>query len=393
MNKKAITILGAIFLLIVGTLGFLIYQRRAASTPPVSVNPPAPTPSPTPTPAPSPDPTPTPAPTPSPTPNPTPPPAPTPTLGASPVQLASDAVVSPILFYQGNGIAYFNSQGQLFQADLDMSSSPLKLTNKRELGVPPKTGITKVYWPSAGNNYIAEMSSGGKKTWSIYVSDKGSYIDAPSQVTALNWLPDGDQVLYVWLQNNKSNLNVSPADLSTWQGVTDLWENDDSIAISPDGKTILFWRTSNTDAVNSINMVTPDGKLFRSVVKEGYNLGALWSPDSQKFLFNRKVNGKLQLWVANMFTGGTQNLNIELPVDQAVWSPDSRIVYGGGTSDAPNGQIIKIDAATATVQSIPFTDKFEASQMFTSADGKYLFFKNNLDGGLYYIDVTTAIAK
>jgi Tol biopolymer transport system component len=67
-----------------------------------------------------------------------------------------------------------------------------------------------------------------------------------------------------------------------------MWENDDDLAISPDGRTILFWRKGSTEQTNKINMVSPDGKLFRTVVKDGYNTGAVWSPDSQKFAFNRK---------------------------------------------------------------------------------------------------------
>lgn len=383
MNKKAITILGAIFLLIVGTLGFLIYQRRSNTNTATNTQ----TPSPTPTPV-QPTPTPTPVdqtPAPTPTPNPVPPPQ---SNGIAPIQLTDDKVVSPVLFYQGNGMAYFNEQGQLFQSDLDSSSGTLKLTNKRELGVPPKTGITKVYWPAAGDNYLVEIGSGSAKKWSVYVSSKGIYADVPSKATALNWMPDGEQLLYLWLDNNKTNLNISPVDLSTWQVVTDMWENDDDIAISPDGRTILFWRTTSTDSTNKINMVTPDGKLFRTVVKDGYNTGAVWSPDSQKFAFNRKgQNGKQQLWVANVSTGESQNMNVEAAVTNAVWGPDSRMLYVGLPAQSGKGTVVRIDVATATDQEINLTGNFEASQMFVSVDGKSLFFKNNLDGGLYYVNV------
>lgn len=285
-------------------------------------------------------------------------------------------------------MAYFNAQGQLFQSDLDSSSGTLKLTNKRELGVPPKTGITKVYWPAAGDNYLVEVGSGSTKRWSVYVSAKGIYVDVPTQATALNWMPDGEQLLYLWLENSKTNLNISPVDLSTWQVVTDMWENDDDIAISPDGRTILFWRTTSTDSTNKINMVTPDGKLFRTVVKDGFNTGAVWSPDSQKFAFNRKgQNGKLQLWVANMSTGESQNMNVEAAATNVVWGPDSRMLYAGLSAQSGKGTVVRIDVPTATDQEITLNGNFEASQMFVSADGKSLFFKNNLDGGLYYVNV------
>jgi hypothetical protein len=375
MNKKAITILGAIFLLIVGTLGFLIYQRRSGddattepTPPPVDVNPPPIDP--------------TPLPPPTIDPGPVPPPA---TNGLRPVQLTDDRVVSPVLFYQGNGMAYFNAQGQLFQADLEPSNGELKLTNKRELGVPQKSGVTKILWPAAGNNYLAETASGSQRTWSVYVSERGVYVDVPREATAIQWMPDGEQLLYLWLEGDKTNLNLSPADMSTWQTLTDMWENDDDLAVSPDGRSILFWRTTSSESVNKINMVTPDGKLFRSVVKDGYNMGAVWSPDSQRFAFSRKgTDGKWQLWVANLFTGEAQNMNTEATVEQVTWAPDSTALYvATGT-----GQITRVNISTATGHALQINGTVEPANMFMSADGKNLFFKNNLDGGLYYVDVS-----
>ncbi len=377
MNKKAITILGAIFLLIVGTLGFLIFKRKSAdtTTPPVSVTP-APTPFVTPEPTIS--------------TLPTPEPVLTPTPGGSNLvtatQLADDKVVSPVLFYQGNGIAYFNESAQLYQADLDSSSNTVTLTNKRELGVPSKPGITKVYWPSAGNNYVAEVGTGSNKLWSVYVSDKGAYVDLPPQITSFNWMPDGDLLLYLWTENGKSTLYVSPADLSSWQKVVDFWEADDEISIAPNGSTILFWRKDNTDSTNAIHLISPDGKLFRTVVKDGYNTGVLWSPDSQKFAFNRKTSSGLELWVANIATGELQNMSVVAGLDSVVWAPNSNALYA--STEHPAGTIIRVDASTASQVSITLANNAVAKNLFTSVDGTNLFFKNTVDGGLYVVNVS-----
>src|SRR3989338_7870768 len=105
MNKKAITILGAIFLLIVGTIGFLIYQKRSKGTntpPPATVSP---TPPPAVEPTPSPTEEPTPIPTDEPIPTPTEEPAP-PVSNSGVVKLTDSEVLSHVLFYQGNGEAF-----------------------------------------------------------------------------------------------------------------------------------------------------------------------------------------------------------------------------------------------------------------------------------------------
>jgi hypothetical protein len=308
--------------------------------------------------------------------------------------VTDDEVVSPVLFYQGNGIAYFNSRGQLFQADLDSTSGQMKLVNKRELAVPAKSGINKVIWPAAGNNYLVQTeNSFGKNVWSVYASDKGEYIDLPAQITAVNWMPDGEQLLYFWLENDKTNLNISPVDLSTWQVITDMWENDNDLTISPDGKTILFWRKGNSGSTNSINLVTPDGKLFRTVVKEGYNQGGLWSPDSKKFAFNRKgANGQLQLWVGNLFTGDVQNMNVETAVTEVMWSHDSKTLY---VPSAANGkaQLIKIDVPTAASQVVSLDTAVIPTELFMTAGGKEIFFKDKQGAGLYYVDVSGVVAQ
>src|SRR6185369_7488250 len=113
MNKKAIAILGAIFVLIVGTLGFLIYLKYSGSkTPPVTtVSTSTPTTG-------------------------LPPAATTtntviipPAFGA--VKLTSDMVVSPALFFNGSGITYFDNQGNLFQATLQNNNGLLSIGSKK----------------------------------------------------------------------------------------------------------------------------------------------------------------------------------------------------------------------------------------------------------------------
>src|SRR5690348_7774319 len=116
MNKKAIAILGAIFILIIATLGFLVYQKystkttaapaqtstgQTSTTPPVSAST-----------------------------------STTPVAGNSGplVKLTTSAIISPALFYNGSGITYFTPSGDLFQADLvNASGTVLQLNRQRNL--------------------------------------------------------------------------------------------------------------------------------------------------------------------------------------------------------------------------------------------------------------------
>ncbi len=173
MNKKAIAILGAIFILIVATLGFLIYPRSKADpeeeTPivetPIEETPVEEEPAP-------------------------------PQVAGQAVRLTDDAVISPILFFQGNGISYFDSAGHLYQTELSVNNGTALLSNKVERSIDLKANISRILWPLAGSGFIAEFNSSSKPTWSYYDSSKGSYFDIPPQVYSLDWMPAGDKYVF-----------------------------------------------------------------------------------------------------------------------------------------------------------------------------------------------------
>jgi hypothetical protein len=393
MNKRAIAILGAIFILIVGTLGFLIYSKTAKKNPQSATTPPPPV-----------------------------------AVGNQNndnvnsgnsgnqnnntnnsgnqnngggeqfVKLTSDQVVSPVLFYNGAGVTYFDKRGQLFQSDFQENNDSLTLAQKRQLSIPQKAGITKILWPQKGDSFIAEIDSSAGKTWSLYNSQTGGYVDFPPQTTSVGWMPTGDKIMYVWLENGKATLNLSNPDTTGWKQVAEMWETDDDINVSPDGQSVVYYRTDSQDISNAINLTTPDGKLWKSLVKDGYNFGVLWSPDSQKFLFGKKDRNTLQykLWYYNVQTGEVKNLGLATTVDKAVWTNDSAAVYAAvpaSGSSASNSltsdTIVRID--TATMEKKEFISSgltIDGENLLLNNAETRLFFQNAQDGGLYYLDLS-----
>ena len=372
MNKRAIIILGAIFLLIVGTLGFLIYSRSKSDD---TVETPVETPIVEETPVEA---------------EPEEP-------AAQAVRLTDDSVVSPILFYTGVGISYFNGQGQLYQTDLDVKDASALLSNKRELSIALKPNIAKVLWPSAGNSFIAQFGTATKPTWSYYDSSKAAYTDIPSQVYSLDWMPSGDKIMFVWVDaNGKATLNISSPDTTNYQTLTEFYEPDNVISVSPDGSNILFYRTQTTDNTkNTINMVSADGKNFTSIVKDVYNAGVLWSPDSRKFLFTKRDSGtqKFALWVADISSGEIRNLGVYASQTKAVWAKDSLSIFAGVPSSESAGQsltqdtIQKITVSSGQAQEFAPGIAVDAQDLFLSMDESVLFFRNAQDNALYYIPV------
>lgn len=373
MNKKAIAILGGIFILIVGTLGFIIWSRSSKddATPteetPVVVEEPTQVEE---------DPV-----------------EETPSTGQA-TKLTDEAVITPALFFQGDGIAYFNRQGQLFRTEMSITGSTVLLSDKTELTVPAKTNISRVLWPAVGNSYITESGAGISRQWSYYNPDTGNYIDLPSEVKSLDWIPSGNRILFVWVgSDGKATLNISDPDTSNYQMLTDLYEPDNEISISPDGQTVLFYRNQISDQTkNTINSVSIDGKTFKSIIRDGYNKGVSWSPDSKKFLFTRldPSTQKFNLWLSDIASGEIKNLGVATSTAKVVWSKDSSYVVAGVPTSGTAGQgvttdtVYKIDVSSGEKTEFPTGTDVDVAEPFLSLDGQILFFRNNRDGSLYY---------
>jgi hypothetical protein len=379
MNKKAIAILGAIFILIVGTLGFLIYSKYSSKTPEVVVNNNG-NASVTPTGLIS--------------------PTPTPVLQSNIVNLTGDQVISPILFFSGTGIDYFDHQGNLYQALLQNSNGQMVFSEKKQLAIPSKSGITKILWSPKTQDFIAQfLDSTGSPRFSYFNYKLGQYIDLPPQIISIDWAPSGEQVYYVWLQDNKATLSIASPDAKDYKVLTELWEPDNEIHVSPDGTQILYFETNNSGVNNSINSVTSDGKVFKGLVKNGQNYGVLWSPDSQKFVFAKKdINSQgYQLWVYNLTSGAVMSLGVMTTVDKVVWDGASTYVYASVPNSPPTAsnaltldKFYRVDINTLEKKQYPqdAATPVDGRDLLISTSGDKLFFRNAQDGGLYYLDLT-----
>lgn len=385
MNKKAIAILGLIFFLIVGTLLFLIYSKYSgskntadkgninATTTPTDLNN-----------------------LPDDLATTTPPQQ----ASSNIVKLTSEQVLSPALFYNGNGITYFDRAGSLYQAGFQDNGGKIELLEKKKLDIPVKGNLSKILWPLKGDNFIAEFTTaGGQKTWSFFDSATQAYTDFPSQVTAVDWMPTGNKIMYIWTENGKSTLNIGDPDTKNWQFVGDMWENDDAINISPDGTQILYFQTANASADNAINVVSSDGKLWRTLVKNGQNYGVLWSPDGQKFLFGKKDSStqKYQLWVYNLTSGEVKNLGLFTNTEKVLWDKDSNIIYAAvpnlgnlGSNSLTSDNFFRMDITTMEKKQYQQDTEFsiDGRDLLLNILSDKLFFRNAQDGGLYYLDLT-----
>ena len=405
MNKKALVILGAIFLLIVGTLGFLIYSRysKKSDEPPQEVVLPG-----------------------NPEDNTTPIDPVTPvdeipnsTTTQQQVEkftklTQAEKVLSPILFFYGNGVTYFDDQGKLNKADFEtLANGGLGFTRNRNIDIQRKNNLEKILWPKNGDDFIAVLQpDSGSSKYSYFNFSTGNFTDLPAQVKQLEWLPSGDKVIYIWTDkdssgNTKSTLNIANPDTSGYTEIAELWETDNMLSLSPDGLNLVLFRAGSSSAINKLLMVSTDGKVWKDLSKEGYNYGVLWSPDSQKILFSkRERNGRnFQLWYYDLYDGQVKNLGVYGAPQKAVWGSDSRtIYYASPTSSSEvidpenldaSGRLFTTDSFykldTSSMEKkefVPENISLDGRDLFLNVSEDKLFFKNAQDGGLYYLDLT-----
>jgi hypothetical protein len=323
-------------------------------------------------------------------------------------------VISPILFYNGNGITYMTEDGKLMKADFENSSNgTLQLTRNRNIDMQSKANIEKILWPKSGDDLIAVLNkNAGLVRYSYFNFSTGNYIDLPEQISYLEWLPSGDKIVFIWNEKKsdgtiKSTLNIAKPDTTDYKEIAELWETDDIIYTSPDGLNMAFHRTQNNNSVNKLTVVSNDGKVWKDLSKEGYSYGVLWSPDSQKVLFGkRERNGRnFQLWLYDLYDGQVKNLGVYGAPQKAVWGSDSRTIYfatpkslteiidpanlEGGLSVFTSDTFFKLDTQTMEkTEYLPENVAIDGRDLFLNPAEDKVFFKNAQDQALYYLDLT-----
>lgn len=392
MNKKAIAILGAIFILIVVTLGVLIYSRSGSNKTASNNN--------------------------SSSGNNTNTTTPITDAGNSGIKagqgsqnsnnnqnntakffkLTDDQVISPALTFDGSGVAYFTKQGLLYRASFQAGSQPLQFSDKKQLAIEQKPNISKVIWPQNSQSFMLEYNSFGKKSWEFYDNPSGQFLKLPAQVYSLSFLPTGDKIYYVWSSaSGNDSVNISDPTTQNYKTISDIWDKNAVVYVSPDGQDVVYHQDPATVSGldNPLVLTDVDGKTWRKIVPTGFNNSVLWSPDGKKFLFGKRDPSTqlYQLWYYDVLLGQASGLGLFTKPEKAVWSGDSQTIYAAVPSTNSGSGLtldsfFKINLATGQKQQYsPGSQQIDGEDLFLNQTNDKLLFRNAQDGGLYYLDL------
>jgi hypothetical protein len=211
-------------------------------------------------------------------------------------------------------------------------------------------GLQKVLWGDTKDDFIVEypQNDGGKY---IYYNSAQGEVDFPSQVKQLAWLPKTGRVIYFWkgLDGKVAAYSAKPNN-TDFKKISDIWDSDSAFSVAPNGGGILLWKKNPGSQESKITFMSIDGKQFKSITKDGVDQGAVWSPNSNDFVFNRldPKTGKSQIWMSSLSNPeATKNLGFYGSLDSIIWSRSGKYLYVVGSSE-PDGllKLYKILAAT-----------------------------------------------
>jgi hypothetical protein len=243
-------------------------------------------------------------------------------------QLTSTSITSPTLI-DGTGIAFYNNQdGRFYKIDSGGELIALSLTNfpaAQSVVLSDSANVAALEFPD-GTNIIYDFESEQQTT-------------LPSHWEEFGFTSDGEQVASKSITSDptQNSLVVSSIDGSQTKVLTPLGTNADKVTInySNDDNIVGFSQTGATSlgfGRYEIYLIGNDGEEKGSLIVEGGNFSAIWSPTNSYILYSVGLNAnndRPSLWIANGsgdVGSNRNNLGIETWVEKCAFKNDSSII-------------------------------------------------------------------
>ncbi len=288
-----------------------------------------------------------------------------------------------IPMWSGNRIYYVsdrdeNKRMNLYAYDLG-NKKTRKLTSFTDFDIKfPSLGDDAIVFENGGTIYRFDLKSEKAERVPILVSDdmavgRGGWIDLAKFIANYEISPDGNRALF----GARGEIFTVPAKHGATRNLTNTsGVHERASKWSPDGKWIAY--ISDATGEDEIYVMPQDGSGSPKQLTRGadtYKFGLLWSPDSQKIIWNDK---KLRLQVLDVASGSVTVIATAtaFEITDFSWSPDSQwVVYA--RPEEKQMQTIYL-YSLAGKETITVTDGWQSSfAPIFSADGKFLIFGSN----------------
>ncbi len=297
-------------------------------------------------------------------------------------KVSDTTAIAPVSSFDGQAVWFFTAEGQLFKVNVNTGL-------KQEFILPAKLNITDGIWPVAGNDFIVVTGTGTTKAFNYYNSDlkdspEQKFVTFPASVTSMDFLPDGKHIAYIFNKAGGPLLEIGGFDLKTFEVITALPTANLTIKVSPSGDRALLYDPS-APGNGQLYLINFTDKKVITLKTAGDN-SAVWSNDGRHFVYNKASTNSVsgELWYGDSNSVNDKDLGVSSPPSKAAFDKNGNIFVA--SSDGSNDSIWKISPTTLTKSKI-FTGStagivIRATNLFLSPDAATLYFKNG-DGYVY----------
>lgn len=216
-----------------------------------------------------------------------------------------------------------------------------------------------------------------------------------------SWHPSGRYLAYHVLEEDRHRLAITDLVTGAQRSLTNTHGvQDNTPAISPDGRSVAFTRNVEETASQTDLFVMPfeGGRVMRvSVARGSINMAPSWSPDGRRLVFSSDRSGRNEIYISD--ADGT---NVSLLTADAFgernnradpsWSPDGRLVAYSSLVGGRR-QILTINLRDRAVSQV--TSEGQNDTPAWAPDGRHLVFTSTRSGTeqLWVVDTETGRSR
>jgi len=311
-------------------------------------------------------------------------------------QIVDVAITSPAKDTLGQARYYNQTDGKFYHL---VNGQPKALSDQVFYNVQ------KANWSNVKDEAILEYPDGNKIYYNFNTKKQATL---PKHWEEFSFSPLGDKIAAksVGLSTENRWMITSDPDRKNISLIESMGDNADKVAVawSPNKQVIATSRTGEElgDDRQEVLFVGLHGENFKSTIIEGRDFRSQWSPEGKKLLYSvhsTRTDYKPELWIVNAegdnIGSGRQMLSLNTWADKCNFSGE-RYVYcavpstlDAGVGFAPQmadntpDNVYRIDLQTGLKTIIPMNDYHTISSLFTSNDGKTLYFTDKTQSGLF----------
>lgn len=253
-----------------------------------------------------------------------------------------------------------------------------------------KAILTVTEFEKPENKGMSEEEEGAITNWYFNIETK-ELKQLPLSADFFAWMPDSKKIIYFYFDSGNYYLNISEPNGNNPQKITTNINNlyEPFIVPSSNSKKIAIYSTPLLNGSDDIYVVNIENKEVKKIT-DGYETGAVWSPDANKILYTYlESSNRPFLWTISADGSNKKDLGLvttSAPIYKAIFSSDNKYIYAAVPKKIPQNffstetktedELWKIDLENNIKIKLADTD-LDIEKMMFSEDGKVIYFISN----------------